>query len=91
MDICTSACERHAENNESAAKMIKVFCSLFCELLPPAHYNAMYVNVMNMVFFCRRYWTRSLEHRGTLLLAKVLDLKYLMNSKTLCTCSLPET
>lgn len=23
MDICTSACERHAENNESAAKMIK--------------------------------------------------------------------
>ena len=25
MDICTSACERHAENNESAAKMIKVF------------------------------------------------------------------
>ena len=31
MDICTSACERHAENNESAAKMIKVFRSLFCE------------------------------------------------------------
>ena len=90
MDICSTACERHSDNNESAAKMIKLqFISEFCVYF--VKYFALLSSREMIIKFFRKYWIRNSELPGMLLSVKVLGLKCRMKFKISCTCSSLET
>ena len=95
MDICSTACERHSDNNESAAKMIKVhrikeLCAYFVNCFVKRKICLGCTREIIITLF-RKYWIRNSELPGTLLSVKDLALKCHMKFKISCTCSSQET